>query len=138
MSKFTVAIDNFVVDTKAKLEAVWKQSVQDTFDLVLDKWPVDTGFSRKSFVASTSGWAPITSEVRDPKATYQINYDDLTVAIAGAELGETIYGNFTANYAVYIEYGSNGRAGRGLVRMAAMAWPQTVAKNVQRLKKWAI
>ena len=133
MSTFTVTIDRFVADTKEKVEAVWKQSLQDTFEQILDPWPVDTGFSRASFVVSSTSWTAVTNARPDPNGSYPPS-DEYVVAIAGSSLGDTLYGNFTANYAVYIEYGANGRPGRGLVRQAAMAWPQTVASNVQRLK----
>lgn len=126
---FEASVDDWVRESQDRLLAVFKTAAQFVFDQIVDQWPRDTGFSAASFTASTSGFAPL---IGNQGVMPQV--PDYTLAIAGADLGDTIFGSFAANYAVHIEYGSNGRPGRGIVRLAAQNWQQTVNRAVASVK----
>lgn len=128
MTTFSAQVSQWVQETEERLNAVRRLAIQKTFNQILTPWPVDTGFSKNSFTTSLTGFAPLveaSGAVASPP--------DYNLVIAGSEIGDTIYANFTANYAVYIEYGSNGRQGKALVRMAAQNWQKNVTQAVREV-----
>ncbi len=129
---FSETVQGWCEGSKAKLDAVYKASVQDTFDFITDFWPVDTGFSRGSFTASLDGWAPIS----DARPVEGMSYPapEYSAVINSAPFGAPIYGNFTANYAIYLEHGARGRPGLGVVKRAILWWPQVVAENAAKYR----
>lgn len=90
--------------------------------------PVASGFLRASLMAAAD--APILRSVEnpDPEAKYTFNAGQVSLVIAGAQLGQALYFTYGANYARHVEYGARGRPGRGFVRLAAQKWPQIVAR----------
>lgn len=131
---FTAQVTAWVRKTERRMEAVFKESTQRVFTLVRTpvgaggNMPVDTGFLRASFIASLN--APveeITFNV-DKSGSFGFSDGPVSLVIANAHLGQTIYGVFTASYARPVEYGANGRPGRGFVRLAAQQWPAIVQK----------
>lgn len=128
MTQFTAQIASFVTQSKARLEAVIKQSAQDVGDLAQrpvakgGNMPVDTGFLRNSLVAGLNG----TTSLSGP--------DSYVLAIAGMELGDSVMFGWTANYARYVEYGTQGRAGRFFALTAAQEWQAIVARNADKAR----
>jgi hypothetical protein len=96
--------------------------------------PVASGFLRASLMASTT--EPPAMERPRPQGDAEYNYTgaNVTMTIIGAKLGQTIYACYTANYAAAVEYGAQGRPGRGFVRLAAMQWQTVVNQVVSDLK----
>lgn len=132
MSKsFTAQIDEWTRKTEARMLAVFRTAAQYVIEDVRDRTPVDTGFLRSSWTVSLDGPLPMRSTNPGGSAFQPQSY---SLQIAGADLGSTIYASFVANYAGHVEYGSQGRAGVGMVRLAAQAWPQHVAKAVAEAK----
>lgn len=131
MTSFSAQVDAWVLETEERLEAVFKTAVQETVAQFVDVWPVDTGFSRASFKMSTSGFFPL---VETPANRAGQTIEPYELIIATSEMGDTLFGNFTANYAWYIENGSRGRAGRHLVKLAAQNWQNNVNQAVTRLR----
>lgn len=135
---FSAQIDDWVRKTERRTEAVFKESAQRVFASALvpvgagGNMPVDTGFLRASFQATIN--APVTGvKHRTGGTTYPVT-DQYALVIAGAKVGDVIYGTFTANYARHVEYGTRGRAGRGFVRLAAQRWPTIVNQVVAEAK----
>ena len=128
MSQFTAQIAAFAEDAKRKMELVVKQSAQDVGEIAQrpvakgGNMPIDTGFLRNSLVAGLNG----TTSLSGP--------DAYVLAIAGAELGDTIFFGWTASYARFVEYGTQGRAGRFFMLNAAQQWPQIVARNAEKAR----
>lgn len=85
--------------------------------------PIKTGNLRRSLRGSTSSM-PTTSDSKD----LDDGSEQITLAIAKAKLGDTIYLGFQANYAVYQE------AKRGFVRLTAQRWPEIVKEQSSKLK----
>lgn len=112
--------------------AVVKESVQRTVDRMQKptakggNMPVDTGFLRNSLQAGINMPKPGPGENPGNPAGY--NDGDVILAIQAAELGDTLWLTYSANYARYVEYGAQGRPGRGFVRLATQRWQQTVSQ----------
>ncbi|MFP1634089.1 HK97 gp10 family phage protein [Zhengella sp. ZM62] len=135
---FTAQVDAWVKESKARIEAVVKESAQrvvEDMQKPTDKggnMPVDTGFLRASIQGQLD--APVMTVRANPGGTYSYDGGDISMTLANMELGDVFYATYTANYARYVEYGANGRPGRAFVRTAAARWPQTVNEVASELK----
>lgn len=130
---FTASVDQWVRQTEARMLAVFRTAAELVIDDVISRTPVDTGFLRASLTVTLDGPLPIR-----PNATgggsFAYQTPAYSLAIAGADLGDTIYASFVAAYAAHVELGTNGRAGVGMVRLAAQNWPQHVSQAVAAAK----
>lgn len=128
--------------TKARGDAVLRESAQRVIEVMQTpvagggNMPVDTGFLRASL--QTSLGEPAAAITFNPGKA-KVSYDDgaVNLVIAGAHLGDTISAVYSANYAIYVEYGSKGGAGRRFVGLAAQQWPAIVAKVSQEAQQRA-
>lgn len=125
---FAAQLKDFADLTSAKLELVVKQSAQDMFSdaqspkALGGNLPVDTGFLRNSFVSALNGQGTVTGP------------DAYVMAIAGMELGDSVFGGWTAEYARHVEYGTSKMAGSFFALRAAQNWPAIVARNAQKAR----
>lgn len=125
---FTAQVEAFAELTKAKLELVVKQSAQDVFEIAQrpkaqgGNMPVDTGFLRNSFVSGLNG------------ATSLSGPDAYVASIAGMELGDSVFGGWTAEYARYVEYGTSKMAGSFYALNAAQQWQAIVNTNAAKAR----
>jgi hypothetical protein len=128
---FAATVDAWTRESRERMDAVYKTAISYTFEEVQDRTPVDTGFLRASFRATTT--APQMLNERNPGG---LGYtpEPFDFVIAGAEYGDTVYGTFSANYAGHVEYGANGRPGRGMVRLAAQNWQVNVNRAVAAVR----
>jgi hypothetical protein len=126
---FSASVDDWVKETQERMDAVFKDAVQTTVEEILDRTPVDTGFLKSSFHTSLTGFLPLVH-----RGVVRPNDVQIQMTIAQAEAGDTIYGNFTANYAVHVEYGARGRPGRRMVGLAAQNWQRNVDNSVRKAK----
>lgn len=128
MSTFTAQIKAFADKSKEKMEAVVKQSAQEVFNIAQTpkaqggRMPVDTGFLRNSLVASLNG------------STVGGGADAYVLAVAGAEIGDTIFAGWTANYARFMEYGTSRTAANYFMLSAAQQWQAIVARNAELVR----
>jgi hypothetical protein len=152
--------------TQQRMEAVWRDAAQTVANEVRrpvsagGNMPIDTGNLRRSLMASTAA----IPEIRPTEIEGFVDNDgQITLVIAGAKLGQTIYLGFQANYAAHMEYGTAphkifpkdkkalffhvGGAGVfaasvnhpgtkpfGFVRLTAQRWPQIVDASAQRIQ----
>jgi len=134
---FTAQVQRFADLTKSKMEAVVKKSAERVFEAAQTpkvqggSMPVDTGFLRNSFVAELNGGG-VTS-----------GPDAYGLVIANYELGDAIFGGWTAEYAIRMEYGFSGedalgrtynQAGNFFALNAAMQWQSIVAQEAERAR----
>lgn len=56
-------------------------------------------------------------------------FGEVTLMIAGLEIGETAYIGWTANYVIPLEFGHSQQAPAGFVRLAAAQW-QVIVNGV--------
>ena len=132
---FTAQLEKFADLSRKKMELVFKQSAQDVFETAQapkaqgGNMPVDTGFLRNTFVAGANGAQNLTGP------------DAYVLAIAGADLGGSVFGGWTAAYALRMEYGFVGTDSRGrtynqpgnfFALNASQQWQAIVARNVAK------
>lgn len=121
--KFTAQIGVFADRAKEKLETVIKQSAQEVFSIAQTpkaqggRMPVDTGFLRNSLIATLNGSAVGSGA------------DAYVMAVAGAEIGDTIFAGWAAEYARHMEYGTSKTPGNFYMLSAAQQWQAIVARN---------
>ncbi len=126
--QFTAQMQAFADRAKEKLELVVKQSAQDVFDIAQrpvakgGNMPVDTGTLRNSLTSGLNG----ADGVEAPESYVLI--------IAGMQLGDVMLGKWTARYARYVEYGTQGRAGRFFMLNAAQQWQAIVSRNAEKAR----
>jgi hypothetical protein len=139
---FSVTVDNWVKATNQRITAVWKESTQRLNSVVVQNLSgglvnVQTGFLRASERASTDEMPSIVQTQPKPGSSYPFDGGQISAVIAGAQLGQTIYLGWTANYAPHIEYGTQHMAPRPFIGMAVLQWPVIVNGVVQEAKSRA-
>jgi hypothetical protein len=132
---FTAQLEKFAALSKRKMELVFKESAQDVFEAAQapkaqgGNMPVDTGYLRNTFVAGLNGSTALSGP------------DAYVLAIAGADLGDSVFGGWTAAYALRMEYGFVGTDSRGrtynqpgnhFALNASQQWQAIVARNVAK------
>lgn len=128
MSTFTAQIKAFTERTKEKLETVVKQSAQEVFSIAQTpkaqggRMPVDTGFLRNSLIAELNG------------AAVGGGADAYVLAVAGMDLGDTIFAGWTASYARHMEYGTSKTPSNFYMLSAAQQWQAIVARNAELVR----
>ncbi len=120
---FEAQISDWVRKTQRRTEAVFKQSAQEVFSIAQTPvraggdMPIDTGTLRASLQTGLNGSEGVSGA------------DSYVLTIAGAELGDTINGGWTAEYARHRHYGSSpGNLWRD---KAVQHWQEIVARNAR-------
>ncbi|MGA0564169.1 HK97 gp10 family phage protein [Ancylobacter sp. VNQ12] len=135
---FAAQVDAWTKKSKRRMTAVLHKAAEKVADEVIDRSPVDTGFLRHSFQASGEMMPVLRAGNRPPSSagpnSYGFDTGPINLVVQGIPLGKPIYLAFTADYAAFVEYGANGRAGVGMVRLAAQNWPQIVNAAVAEAK----
>ena len=137
--QFDAVIDDWTRESEARLRAVFRESVKRTVTIMQTpvgrggNMPIDTGFLRASIRASLTVM-PTLNMVRGADAVWTYDQNQIVLTIAAAELGQTVYIGYTANYAGYIEFGTKFMPPRGYVANAVRQWPHTVTQVVADLK----
>lgn len=130
---FAAEIDSFVAATKERMEAVFKESAQRTVSLAQSYTPIDTGFLKGSIQGSLGGMPQVNPLAKRGSAN-PAAAGNITMTIAGATLGQTLFVGYTAAYAGHVEYGTSRMAPRRFVGRAAAQWPATVNAVTNDLK----
>lgn len=145
---FKETVDSWVKKAPERLRAVFRQSTQNLAEKIIigppGGVPVDTGFARASVRASLESMPPanLPAPPKPPghvrgDIIYPYNGSEISVTIEGAELADTIYIGFGANYAIYLEYGHSFQAPNGFIRISVEQWPQIVSEVSAELKNRA-
>lgn len=137
---FSATVDAWATATKERMLAVFRKSVETVINTMQTtvpnggNLPIDTGFLRASLLATLN--APTSDVVfrGDDVSVKKWNSAQVTLVIFSAKIGDTIYAVYTANYAAFQEFGSQGRPGRGFVRLAAQQWQQIVNRVISTEK----
>lgn len=130
----SATVDKFVKETKERLTAVVRQSVQDLVNEAQTpvakggKMPVDTGFLRASGQMSLTGMpsGPVRGE---DGQSYDYNPAATLKVLGEFKDGDTIFFGWTADYAKYRE------AYDGFLISAVQNWQTIVNKNAAALRK---
>ncbi|MBK3745293.1 HK97 gp10 family phage protein [Paraburkholderia aspalathi] len=132
---FSAQIDAWVAQTQKRMVAVFQTASQFVIEDMINRTRRDTGFLAASVKVSMDGPAPMSRPLPPGSVKNQYHHDKhYTMIIAGAEIGGTIWATYTANYAVYREYGTQGQTGDAMVRLAAQSWPEHVKRATAMAK----
>lgn len=132
MASFSATVGAWAEKVPNALEVVFKEAAQELVSQLTELAPVDTGFLRSSLMASTTAMPQLTRA--NPGVPVQADLGDIVLVINGADLGDTIYLGYTANYAAYVHYGTRGRAPRPWVTMVAQRWIAIVEAKAAEVK----
>ena len=122
-----VTINQWVAQSQARLEAVWKTAAQDIAREVQTprakggRMPVDTGFLRNSFAADVN-------KVPSGNGSTAYTSGPISIVINRAKIGDTVVFGFASQYSIYME------AKYFFVRSAAQNWQQIVDKAAQKVR----
>jgi hypothetical protein len=139
-SAFSADIGKWARQTEARMTAVFRESAQGVAEGIKrtradgGHMRVKTGFLRASLMASTSQMPSINPMARPPDDAADNSFAPdpfVSLVIAGADIGQTIYLGFTASYARPREYED------GFVRLTAQRWPQIVEESAKLIKSRA-
>jgi len=138
MSKsFSATIEDWARETEQRMTAIFRESTQRMIGIATDYISgdlvkVQTGFLRASVRVSLSEMPEIDPSAEPAEGQrYGVNAGQVSVQIASAQAGDTIYAGYTAAYAGFVHDGTSKMAGRPWVDMAAVQW-QTVVNGVQQ------
>jgi len=150
---FSATIDAWVRKVEGGIEAVFKKSVEELVDqaddllkdLVYDQPVSESGYKRTGFLRSSLKISTVSMPLANrPQGAPDTGYmAEIEAQIEGAELGETLYVGWTANYAAYVHYGVTGygmyghigsRPPRPWVTMIAQRWQGIVSDKATELK----
>lgn len=114
-TEFNVAIDRFVALAKGRTRAFAIEFIQDMNEAIVanPQHPVDTGFLRGSWYAQLNA-RPVGAGTIDKSGAGAIARVNLIAA--QLKLGDVYYMVNGANYAVFVEFGTERTAPRAFVR----------------------
>lgn len=140
MGSFSDQVSAFCRETPERMNAVWRMAVQDTVEIMQTpvgaggNMPIDTGFLRNS-IAANHGKQPASGLRRKPAdGVFSYDASDINLTIMSATPMEGLTVLYTAEYAIYVEMGARGRAGRRFVGLAVQRWLQIVAAASRSLE----
>ena len=136
---FAAQVDAWVKETDARMAGVFRQSAQEVISEMQTpvgeggNMPIDTGFLRSSLQVGVNT-SPVPANRPKPGGPQVYNPSVASVAIAGADIGDTIVASYSAVYAPVIEYGGGNRQPRRFVGLAVAQWQTIVERVAARLK----
>ncbi|MRX33219.1 HK97 gp10 family phage protein [Aminobacter sp. MDW-2] len=133
MASFAATVGQWAQKVEGALEAVFKEAAQELVSQLNQLVPVgETGFLRSSLMASTTAMPTLTRA--NPGMTVPADLGDILLVINSADLGDTIFLGYTANYAAFVHFGAQGRTPRPWVTMVAQRWEMIVAEKAREVK----
>lgn len=135
--EFGNAVGRWAKQSVDRMERIFKQSTQTLANTMnaVGNVPIDTGFLRSSIEGSLSEMPRINpAKTNAGKVPSSWSGSDLTLVIASARLGDTIYIGYTAAYAGFLEYGTSRMPPRGFVARATGQWQRIVRATVAQAK----
>lgn len=126
---FAATVGAWAEKVPQAIEIVFKEAAQELVEQLGQLVPRDTGFLRSSLMASTTAMPTLNRPKGVPS-----DLGDVMLVIAGADIGDTLYLGYTANYAAFVHYGAQGRQPRPWVTMVAQRWEMIVADKAREVK----
>jgi len=129
---FSAQVDDWIKKVKGLEEAIFLKSVEKTIEIAQTpvakggRMRIDTSYLRNS--GTTTLNAPVATVTFNLNKDAGLNRDDSIAVIAGADITDTIYFTWTANYARIREQKDGFRLG------AMQEWQTTVNQVVQSAK----
>lgn len=138
-ARFAAQVDEWVQATQQRMTAVLRESARRVIEEMQrpvnegGNMPIDTGFLRASLVVVVNGNPPTADRITDGRR-YAYNASAIVLEIAKFKAGDRMVAAYTAAYARHVEYGSQGRAGRGFTRLATQQWGHIVREVTEEAK----
>ncbi|WP_244980358.1 HK97 gp10 family phage protein [Brucella anthropi] len=142
---FAATVGQWAVKVDGALEVVFKESAQELVsqmdkllsDMIYDQPSSEnyrrTGFLRASLMASREAMPKLYRD--NPGASVPPGLQQVILVINSADIGDTIYLGYTANYAAYVHYGAKGAVPRPWVTLIAQRWEEIVAAKAKEVKQ---
>jgi len=134
-TSFTAQVDDWVKQSKERMEAAFKESCQrivaeaQTPVGAGGNMPIVTNYLRSSGVGTIGAPTPMRKDARPEEGqTYTFSMGDVSAVISRLKIGNTFFWCYVAVYARRVEYK------RGFVRLPAQRWPQIVAQVARELR----
>ena len=132
--EFSAQVDKIISVNKDRMNALMRESTQRVIDDAQTptgkggRMRVDTGFLRASGQLSLGGMP--SGPVRgDPEKSYTFEGGTVSLTLAGAELGNSLFFGWSANYAQYRETYD------GFLSNAVSKWPKIVETVTEEIKR---
>lgn len=140
---FAASVADWVHDVEGAIEAIFREAVQELVaeaDRLLTQMvyeaPPSPNYRRTGFLRSSVRASRTSMPLADrPQGTPDADYlAEITVTIAGTEMGEVLYVGYTANYGAFVHYGTSSMAGRPWVQMVVQRWQAIVEAKEAELR----
>lgn len=137
-ASFSATIEAWANQSKDDITRIFRQSVarvvteMQTPVAAGGNMPIDTGALRASLVVNRSGPVPMSREATGKPVTYSSG--PISLVIAGADIGDTVWASYTMQYSAMVHFGANGRPGRQWVTLAAQRWNSIVSEVAAQAK----
>jgi hypothetical protein len=126
---FSDQVTDWVRKSDQRMTAVFRQSAQDVIEEAQSRVNVDTGFLRSSGDAALNKLPVVPTEPPEGASGFTWDADSALLVIAQAQLGDTIFFGYGANYAGFVEERF------GFLRLSAQNWPQIVNKAARTIEQ---
>jgi hypothetical protein len=141
---FSVQIANWTHRVKEAEEALFKECAQELakqldnqLDAMIYETPESPNYKRTRFLQASlmasKGDMPVLNRA-NPGTTVTPDFGQIEFVISDAELGETIFLGYTAEYGAYVHYGAENMAPRPWVTLVAQRWQQIVSAKAAEVK----
>ena len=134
-TSFAKQVGSIVAKSEDRMLAVFRQSAQDVVNDAQQprakggNMPVRTGFLRNTGDSAINAMPFGETEPPEGQEIFEWDGDVALAVINRAQLGDTIFFGWSANYAKYME------ARYGFMRLAAQNWDQIVKTNAKKLER---
>jgi hypothetical protein len=142
---FSATIGNFVNRVKEAEEAVFQESLQELvkqldeqLGSMIYETPESPNYKRTQFLRDSimaSNASMPTLNRSNPGVTVTPDFSQTELIISDAELGDTIYLGYTAEYGAYVHFGTQDMAPRPWVTLVAQRWQQIVSAQAASVKQ---
>lgn len=133
MARFEDQVTQWTKQTEQRLTSAYRASIQDLVEEAQEprgsggNLPVDTGFLRSTGDAAIDK-LPV-GESQNPGGSFSWSPETALLVINRAQLGDTVFFGWTAEYATYMENRY------GFVRLAIQNWSQIVNNASRRIER---
>lgn len=133
MGSFSDQVNAFAKATPERMTAIFRDAALRTVTAMQQpvgvggNMPIDTNFLQSS-IAANHGTTPTATLRKNPGGSFSYDASDINLTILSSTPQDGLSVVYTAEYAIYVEFGARGRAPRRFVGLAAQRWPEFVRR----------
>jgi hypothetical protein len=141
---FSASVAGFAKRVPEAIESVFREAAHELviqldnqLDSMIYETPQSEGYKRTRFLQASlvaSQSAMPTLNRKNPGTPVSPDLGEVLLVVDGADVGETLYLGYTAEYGAYVHYGSSGAAPRPWVNLVAQRWQEIVEAKVKKAK----